>query len=234
MGDLATSLITLGYHEGVGGPAPAVPEMILELRRSIVARIFWADKNLAIFMGRPPRLESRFCNLQVPAFRRSDGAPHAEILDFTADTHCSAKFAVLKEECLEMLRVQLPDVQMEMVQSTRSSLERLWLSLPSHFRLTTSLADHDSSPFVRDFLANQRLEYLHTHFLLELPSLKRTPESVDDLLGIASSMLTLVVEVILMRSRLVNSGSHLLWKVRAPSKQAVFRSSLHGTLSLTL
>lgn len=95
----------------------------------------------------------------------------------------------------------------------RYDLEQLWLELPAHFRLTTTLAASKGSPFVRDFLANQRLEYLHTHFLLGLTYLQKHPEPNEILLGVAGEMLSLIVEIILLRSKLVNSGTGWLWKV---------------------
>lgn len=151
--------------------------------------------------------------IQVPNFRLESQAPYAELIDFVADTRCSAKFAVLKEQSLEVFRMRNSSDQMERADMIRYDLEQLWLELPPHFRLTTSLAASKGSPFTRDFLANQRLEYLHTHFLLGLTYLQKHPEPSEILLGVAGEMLSLVVEIILLRSKLVNSGTSWLWKV---------------------
>lgn len=95
----------------------------------------------------------------------------------------------------------------------RFDLETLWTGLPAHFRLTTSLAACKESPFVKDFLANQRLEYLHTHFLLGLTHLQNHPEPSERLLEVSGEMLSLVVEIMLLRNKLVNSSTNWLWKV---------------------
>jgi hypothetical protein len=213
MGDLATSLVALGYHEKIDQQLSTTPQFVIELRKAIFARMYWADKALSVFMGRPPRILLAFCNFQVPNFRLESQAPYAELIDFVADTRCTAKFAVLKEQSLEVFRMRNPSDQMERADMIRYDLEQLWLELPPHFRLTTTLAAAKGSPFVRDFLANQRLEYLHTHFLLGLTYLQKHPEPNEILLGVAGEMLSLIVEIILLRSKLVNSGTGWLWKV---------------------
>lgn len=216
MGDLTSSLVALGFHEKIDQPSSDLPDWALELRKSIFARIYWAEKALSMFLGRPPRLLLGYCNFQVPEFRRRADGSGLELIDFVADTQCGARFAVLKEHCLEMHRTRHLNGQAEGWDKIRQNLEQLWLDLPAHFRLTTSLAESKGSPFERDFLANQRLEYLHTHFHLGLTCLQSSTDPSDSLLGIAAQMLSLIVEMIMLRSKLVNSGSHLLWKVRPP------------------
>jgi hypothetical protein len=95
----------------------------------------------------------------------------------------------------------------------RADAEKQWQMLPKNYKLMTSLKDCQRSPFERDFLAGTRLDYLHTLFLLHLVSFRQTSEPNDVLLRIASDMLSLVVEVIVLRDRLVNSGTCLIWKV---------------------
>jgi hypothetical protein len=85
--------------------------------------------------------------------------------------------------------------------------------LPNNFKLATSLQDCQRDPFERDFLAGTQLDYLHTLFLLHLVSLRQLSEPDELLLRIASDMLSLVVQVIVLRDRLVNSGTCLIWKV---------------------
>jgi hypothetical protein len=83
----------------------------MELRKTAFARIYSADKNIAIFLGRPPRMNKRFCHFQIP----SDGTiAHSLGNHFTwnpdaragyrADTCWSALCASLKEEVWELLQ----------------------------------------------------------------------------------------------------------------------------------
>lgn len=75
------------------------------------------------------------------------------------------------------------------------------------------------SPFDNDFLLDMRLTYLQILFLLKSSGV--TDEHNDansttiELLEICQEMLALVVEAIVLRNHLVNSGTSLLWKVRA-------------------
>lgn len=131
MGDLTSSLFALGYHESVGGNSHSLPRFVIELRKAAVSRIHSADKKLAVFLGRPPRILKAFCNIQLPTNvpglwnamhitgnargSRSDtgGAfvdgtqpdqEHTEVINCTADTRCSAIFASIKEDILVLFR----------------------------------------------------------------------------------------------------------------------------------
>lgn len=130
MGDLSSSLFALGYHENIGEASAQLPNFIVELRKATFARIYAADKALAIFLGRPPRITKSYCNFQLPSNAQStwaaatdqldisrqerptppllDGATDlstkTEIISYMADTRCSAIFAALKEEIMEIAR----------------------------------------------------------------------------------------------------------------------------------
>lgn len=126
---MASSLFALGYHERVDGSD--IPPFIVELRKACFARIYSADKSLAVFLGRPPRIVKDYCQFKIPSNLRDvwgisrdaangdstvlsgpsgdRGANNPAIADdepinYTADTRCSALFAFLKEEVLQLLR----------------------------------------------------------------------------------------------------------------------------------
>lgn len=81
----------------------------MTVRKTAFARIYSADKNIAIFLGRPPRMSKRFCHFQIPSsFPESYGDdvewdPEAKP-SYTGDTRWSALCASLKEEILELAR----------------------------------------------------------------------------------------------------------------------------------
>ena len=110
----------LGYHEEIKDN-PNSPTIVTELRRSAFARIYSDDKNVAVFLGRPPRLSQRFCCFQLPQPRTKDQSltymPVVGAVDFDqtlfgpdddADQHSSIRWsalcAVLKEEALELIQ----------------------------------------------------------------------------------------------------------------------------------
>lgn len=92
--------------------------------------------------------------------------------------------------------------------------EEHWESLPPQFRLQGSLKQCAQSSFSRDFLAHVRLNHLHVLFLLRLLLLNTPSEPDNHIVQTAGQMLALVVELILLRDQLTNSGTGLIWKVR--------------------
>ncbi|KAJ5721970.1 hypothetical protein N7488_000005 [Penicillium malachiteum] len=255
MGDLASSLFALGYHERIDERMQEIPTFLAELRRACFARIYAADKSLAIFLGRPPRIVKDFCFFQLPTLttiqteedtRKSNHitpihssdacsiisvrtTDYTEPINYTADTRCSALFASLKEEVLLMFRRRHLN-ETERISGLRVRIEKEWENLPCHFCLSGSLKDCKRSPFERDFLAGTRLDYLHTLLLLGLVTQRRASDVDTSLLQVAGEMLSITVEVVILRDRLVNAGSCLIWKVAQyglPSAGIVALALLH-------
>lgn len=91
--------------------------------------------------------------------------------------------------------------------------------MPTHLKLQNSLCSYgDQAPFERDFLLSVRLTYLQILFLLTNAVVTRGNVGIDDeelkLLQISQEILSLIVEAIVLREQLVNSGTSLLWKVQ--------------------
>lgn len=89
-------------------------------------------------------------------------------------------------------------------------VSNVWTRLPPHFRIEHSLHPHiQRTPFELDLLLNNRLQYLQVLFLLH----GAESHGGESLLEISEEMLSLVVDAIVLRDRLVNSGVSLIWKV---------------------
>lgn len=256
MGDVASSLFALGYYEKVNEATSNVPAFVAELRKACFARIYAADKSLAIFLGRPPRIVKEYCYFQVPtnspdiwgqcvSENSSDNPPpqskmnrntnhkldDAETINYMADTRCSALFACLKEEILQLFRSRHSRDQTERAGwaawrlNSRYLLFVNWLvksesksrSSGKNYQLTfgwlTAWEIAIVVHFEQDFLVGTRLDYLHTLFLLELSSQRKMSEPDESILKVAGEMLSHVVELIILRDCLVNSGTCLIWKV---------------------
>ncbi|KAF4951624.1 hypothetical protein FSARC_12867 [Fusarium sarcochroum] len=84
MGDLSSSLFALGFHESIDKHASAIPGFIAELRKSAFARTYTADKSLAVFLGRPPRIIKAYCDFQLPSLSADPWA--RESLSGTSDS----------------------------------------------------------------------------------------------------------------------------------------------------
>lgn len=92
------------------------PRFLMELRKTIFARSYSADKNVSIFLGRPLRMSKRFCHFQIPQSQSEDEVTSStnmhsgfddwepnSCLNYSAETRWSALCASIKEEILELL-----------------------------------------------------------------------------------------------------------------------------------
>lgn len=95
----------------------------------------------------------------------------------------------------------------------RQKAETQWANLPPRFRLSGTLKECTGDAFERDLLASIRLDQLHVLFLLQLAFLDTLTEPDPSILDISDQMLSLVVDTILLRDQLINSGTGLVWKV---------------------
>jgi hypothetical protein len=115
LGDVVGSVFALGYHENID-KKPGTPYFLMELRKTVFARSYSADKNVSIFLGRPLRMSKRFCHFQIPHCQSrdvdtssvdnqgdiDDWKPDA-CLNYRSETRWTALCASIKEEILELL-----------------------------------------------------------------------------------------------------------------------------------
>lgn len=94
---MASTLFALGYHEQIENGQPT-PAFLQEIRKAAFARAYSADKNVSIFLGRPPRILKKYSRMDL--IGRLD--PYEA--DYVIDTRWSALCAVLKEEVLDLPR----------------------------------------------------------------------------------------------------------------------------------
>ncbi|KGO66932.1 Transcription factor, fungi [Penicillium expansum] len=197
-----------------------------KIRKAAYATVYSADKNVAIFLGRPPRMSKRFTHFQLPLNQTSPGPSpipylNGDVIQWNQDTPCSyraelrwsALCASLKEDILELLRTRNSETYSERASVIQRNAEAQWNALPPHFKLQCNLKACAGTPFERDFLAGTRLNHLHVLFLLRLLFLDTVAEPDVAIIDISEQMLSLVVDTMLLRDQLVNSGTGLVWKV---------------------
>ncbi|KAJ5794093.1 Transcription factor [Penicillium paradoxum] len=227
LGDVISTIFALGYHEDVEKTKPPIPRFLAELRKAAWATIYSADKNVAIFLGRPPRMSKRFCHFQLP-LTPTDSDQVSDISEFGDETvrwnpdtpicyksgiRWATLCAALKEDILELPRYKHRDNFNHKASIIRQKAESQWANLPSKFRLSASLKECSANAFERDILASIRLDQLHVLFLLQLSFLDTLTEPDPLILDISDQTLALVVEAILLRDQLINSGTGLVWKI---------------------
>ncbi|KAJ4402705.1 hypothetical protein N0V91_007080 [Didymella pomorum] len=95
----------------------------------------------------------------------------------------------------------------------RHATELAWAAIPNTLRLDKPLSSYNQRHVEIDFLVSTKLNFAHVKFLLELTITPRVPNPGVELLRISADMLSLVVEAIVLKQRLANSGTSLVWKV---------------------
>ena len=117
----------------------------------------------------------------------------------------------------------------------RTNADNLWSSLPLHLQLQGPLKLYDRDPRERDFMVSAKLNHLHLMFLLRF-ALWMGHEPDYELLTHANDILNLTVEAVLLRDRLANSGTSLVWRVAyyaLPAAGIICMCLLSGSLSMT-
>jgi hypothetical protein len=93
-----------------------------------------------------------------------------------------------------------------------------WDALPGHFRLEAPMKTYDRQAVELDLMLGFRLNHLHVLFLLRLALVRRVSDPDPDLVALSQMMLSLVIEALVFKDRLVHSGTSLAWKVCVSSK----------------
>ena len=139
LGDVIASAFALVCHGNIHNK-PNIPAFLVELRRTAFERIYSGDKNLAIFLGRPPRMCKRFSYFQVPSCSASwdaaDSQPITQLevqdwcanteINYRAGTHWSALCASIKEEILELLFSEDRSYHAQKARSATQTLQHLY------------------------------------------------------------------------------------------------------------
>ncbi|KAE8148251.1 hypothetical protein BDV25DRAFT_141966 [Aspergillus avenaceus] len=238
LGDVAASLYALGYHQQQTESFRSAPRFLRELRQIAFCRTYSADKNVSIFLGRPPRILRKFCHFYLPgtsmqlaqrASRRPAGWDPTEKPNFATDSKWAALCGILKEDILDLFTEENYEERAQRGQLIDADAQAQWNAVPANYRLQSSLKACDRRPVERDFMVNMKLNYLHIHFLLRRALLRpMSTAPAPDLFRVSKDMLGLVIETTMLKDQIINSGTSLVWKV------VYYGLSAAGLISLTL
>ncbi|KAF4466251.1 Fungal transcriptional regulatory [Fusarium albosuccineum] len=221
LGDMSSSLFALGHHQQSEHNLTS-PAFLVDLRRAVFARAYSADKNVSIFLGRPHRIHRKHCRFYLPdhSLEITGRAPlqlHQWEQDtaygYMFETQWTALCAILKEEVLDIFDAEESALRTQKAEAVQRHAHTQWDALPSKFRLEGPLKISSSQPVMRDFLVSARLNHLHILFLLRLALVRSQPQFDPELAAISAEMLGIVIESIMLKDQLANSGTSLVWKV---------------------
>ncbi|KAF4549241.1 putative glycosyl hydrolase family 10 protein 2 [Elsinoe fawcettii] len=224
LGDVISSLFALGHHRQTEVKT-SLPPFVVEMRRTAFARAYSADKNVSIFLGRPPRLHRRYCQFYLPhseiLVRGGDRSPlhlpvpwlEEDLFNYTTDTKWAAICGILKADLLDIMEEDESDDRRRRIDLVVECANVQWDAFPAHMRLDQPLRFYEMQPFRRDLLVGSKLNYLHTLFLAQLARSNRVIVPEQEMIKLSIEILGLAVEAALLKHTLANSGTSLVWKV---------------------
>lgn len=153
---------------------------------------------------------------------------------YMAESRWTALCARIKEDILSLQRDQPSDTELfskqvayvsflsfffllskaDGISKIKGMTEENFTLLPQHFKLRTSIRQCTQEPFERDFIGSVRLNHLHVLFLLNMHLLNTPNEPNSTIVDVAEQILCIIVDMILLRDQLINSGTSLVWKVQ--------------------
>lgn len=150
LGDISTAVFARGLHEDTETAEQAF--WLKEVRRRALAQAYGMDKMLSTFVGRPPRISKRYCNVRIPLDLEYmelalEGEALAELrssLDAAgwktretwikdkrpASVRIYALGALIREETLELCLGPSPDRVREKAQNVIDKSKELYASYP--------------------------------------------------------------------------------------------------------
>ncbi|KAJ5731558.1 uncharacterized protein N7483_006066 [Penicillium malachiteum] len=248
LGDLSTIVFSLGFNQPL--PDPDTPFWLSETRKRLMGHAFSTDKQLATFLGRPPRISWRFCNISLPLdLEFKDIIAEPEVRDLAISKldsdgwnkiennkqavwlRVSLIMGPVRESVLELsLNHQVEDLPARVKELLQQS-ELTWASLPSFLHRR-----HDpEAPSAAELLTCEHsvylqlhLDYMYNKFMLHRILSKRLDIWSPDLVKVSQEILEDVLLLIDTRVRSMKLTPELSWVI------SFFGLSSAGVLSIEL
>ncbi|KAJ5779910.1 hypothetical protein N7457_005070, partial [Penicillium paradoxum] len=220
LGDLSTTVFALGLHQDSSTKAPF---FLSEMRKRTMVAAYTVDKGLATFLGRPPLISWRYCDIQMPldlsvdeifadlvirdtAIARLDGKSgwnQESSLKKGAWPRLALISSVLREKVLELSLSWQTENLSQKVQDLSHECRQLRQALPEFLHWTR---DDGSATFSRsrvedDILFDIYIGFLYNDFLLYRTLGKRTQAQPEAIIGVSREILNALVIMIARKTR---------------------------------
>ncbi|GFF59720.1 hypothetical protein IFM51744_10025 [Aspergillus udagawae] len=212
-GDMVSCIHAMGLHRP-DPPKSFIPLFLSEARKRVFAASYRADKNIATFLGRPPRLPYHYCDAGLPLDVDDDilvlDRPSLDkaISQLTPDGWGTFNGGLRPATVIRlrymvaMLREQVVGLSLGWgsVDSRQNGLpfiyqecKRLWDTVPSEFHYSKHFWKA-LSPHLAIVSLVIHLEYLHTVFQVERIRCNECADAMTDLLDSAMEIVSVVME----------------------------------------
>ncbi|CZR65944.1 uncharacterized protein PAC_15844 [Phialocephala subalpina] len=215
--DLVAVASAIGLHCYQGTPTVTVRS---EMTKRMSACVFRNDKEIAMFIGRPPALSHRYYTCPLPLDLHDDvlmegGEALQREIDALDENGWNTKgkvydaticrmvvlSAMIQDEVMELFLGAPSQFSMERVNSLKSRTIETFQAIPYLISATKERLLASESNFLLWRLLFGRMDYLRIHFLLERLSVERGHESKQKLIDVSREMVDLTVFLWLQRDR---------------------------------
>ncbi|KAJ5312365.1 hypothetical protein N7508_003195 [Penicillium antarcticum] len=232
LGDISTVIYGFGLHQSGEHVDQSIPFFLVELRKRIMACAYGMDKDLVTFLGRPPRICSRYCSLPLPlditydemVRPRSDGENGFQNVDadgwntdgnltVAAKLRVALLACLLRESILELsLSPDITDIPAKvekLIQECRQTQQKL----PSFMQWSPEQAAAGVYTSPRDEgRAFAHVEFTYQEFLLHRILLKRVGTASQGLIDSSLEIITTLVDTtIAIQTRSDKSPVGISW-----------------------
>ncbi|KAJ5902329.1 hypothetical protein N7495_002857 [Penicillium taxi] len=244
IGDVSTIVFTLGLNQPAS--MDEAPFWLSEMRKRLMSLAYSMDKQLATFLGRPPRVSWRFCNFSLPldlSFNELIAEPSVRDAAISkldsngwnrAGSHGIYMRVVLlmgpiRESILELsLSQQVEDFEGKIVEILEQS-QWAWARLPSFLRTRYHFESLSEKYDVTESMWLQlELDFIYNEFLLLRIRSKRLSEWSPDLVRVSCDIMSKVLLFTNCRIRSMNLSPEITWII------SFFGLPSAGVLSLEL
>ncbi|KAJ5993976.1 hypothetical protein N7451_009700 [Penicillium sp. IBT 35674x] len=217
IGDLSTAIAALGFHMGFNEKSS--PPYLIELRKRVMALAHQRDKDLATFVGRPPRLSRRYYTMDLPldlpdhiiigpieqfesakAELDENGWSGNAMVNPVSRLRAVLLLNMIREEVLELsLGPQIPSIAQK-AREILSKLTSTWQSIPQ-IQYKQSMCD-TMLPSAVWVVLGPRLEYLYTKFLLHKLLITHNEGNRESLIQTSHDILHLALSLMKKHDRI--------------------------------
>ncbi|KAJ5618987.1 Transcription factor [Penicillium lagena] len=226
LGELSTAVFALGLHQ----ESSNLPFFIREMRKRVLVAAYAMDKTLATFLGRPPLISCRYCDIEFPLDLSCEeiAAPpevrNAAIAKLTPDGWNSEGSlvkgswarvyfltSILREKILELSLSRQSDNLAEQVENLSQESHKTYQELPIWLHWTPNIGYPTPSALQDNILFDLYLDFLYNDFLLYRILAKRTQTQPDAIISASCKILNASLSMLTKIAKLKAPGWDIGW-----------------------